>query len=392
MVYIPSLTIAFFVSVAVASGDSTEEHRVSAPRLRNPDASAHHISSISNMFPTYSKFFKSVSEDPLRLSALLNEAKNEGAQVEAEEKDQFDAVMEAFEALATDFSMSMAPTNLPSVAPVPGTLSPTVDPGTPGPGPATNAPSSSPVDTPVVVDPADGSPGTDPSPEDGPMPSPTEGQPTDSPAVPAPVDPSGPDGEGTPEFGTGDNPATPAPTDPTDVTTSSPMAPPTDSPGIVSPPTDAPAAVATLSPTSSPTLVNCPGISEEQRVAQILAILDAVADPVKIRDESLPQGKATTWILSQDDFQICPDNDKLVQRWAMAVLYYSTGGDDWFKCSGNPSVTDNCGNEDPFVSGESRFLSGVGECEWAGISCNSDECVTEIEFGAFVFGRSFSIC
>jgi len=65
----------------------------------------------------------------------------------------------------------------------------------------------------------------------------------------------------------------------------------------------------------------------------------------------------------------CPD-EKIVQRWVMAVFYYSTSGDSWFKCS----VT----GSDPCGSG--RFLSDSSECEWAGITCNNQDCVTEIEF------------
>jgi hypothetical protein len=38
-----------------------------------------------------------------------------------------------------------------------------------------------------------------------------------------------------------------------------------------------------------------------------------------------------------------------------------------------------CGFEDPFV-GDSRFLSADNECSWAGIACDPDMCVTEIEF------------
>lgn len=123
----------------------------------------------------------------------------------------------------------------------------------------------------------------------------------------------------------------------------------------------------------------CPGITNEERIAQILAILDAVADPDDIRNNETPQGLATTWLIEQDEFQACPDNIKLVQRWTLAVMYYSTNGNEWFQCSANIEATDLCGVQSPF-EGADRFLSGSSECEWAGISC-INECVTEVEYG-----------
>ena len=173
------------------------------------------------------------------------------------------------------------------------------------------------------------------------------------------------------------------------VTTTSPTtSPPTASP------TTSPTASPTASPTTSPTgasdqgLVDVPtaaptfqhcGMSSAEREARILAILDAAADPNLIRDSSVPQGQATEWILSLDDRTMCPDDPKILQRWALAVIYFSTGGDGWDQCSGNPAASDQCGQEEPFF-GDRRFLSTFNECEWAGISC-VDGCVTVIEFG-----------
>ena len=130
--------------------------------------------------------------------------------------------------------------------------------------------------------------------------------------------------------------------------------------------------------------LTCDGITEEERVQQILALLDKIANPVAIRDLSTPQGKATTWILEQDMFKACPDDIdcKFIQRWSLAVIYFSTNGDDWFECSANPNASDPCGTVRPF-RGKERFLSAGNECDWAGITCNIQGCVTEIEFGTF---------
>jgi hypothetical protein len=119
-------------------------------------------------------------------------------------------------------------------------------------------------------------------------------------------------------------------------------------------------------------------MTPEQRFGIILEILGGVADPTLFLNTTTPQGMATIWIINQDARQVCPNNPKIVQRWAMAVIYFSTGGNEWLKCGA--LGMDPCGFENPFED-KKRFLSEFNECQWAGISCNSESCVTEIEFG-----------
>ncbi|KAL3942138.1 MAG: hypothetical protein SGARI_000364, partial [Bacillariaceae sp.] len=156
---------------------------------------------------------------------------------------------------------------------------------------------------------------------------------------------------------------------PTKAPTASPSTSPSDAPTV------------SAQPSSSPTLENCPGFTEAERIAEILAILDGVGDPFLIRAPDTPQNLATDWLMNRDLAQTCPDDPKLVQRWALAVMYYSTNGNDWDQCSADG--LDACGSADttfaPFRN-KQRFLSSGTECEWAGISCNIDECVTEVEF------------
>lgn len=128
-------------------------------------------------------------------------------------------------------------------------------------------------------------------------------------------------------------------------------------------------------PSESPTLGQCL-ITPEERETQILQLLDAVADPALIRNQFSPQGRATAWLINQDVRVACP-NDKIVQRWVLALMYYSTGGDNWRQCSSAGS--DPCGTQTPFGN-KRRFLSSFNECDWAGITCNVDACATEVEF------------
>jgi hypothetical protein len=87
---------------------------------------------------------------------------------------------------------------------------------------------------------------------------------------------------------------------------------------------------------------------------------------------------ATDWLINQDVRKLCPHNPNVVQRWAVAVICFSSGGNKWLKCGA--LGMDPCGFENPFAE-KRRFLSVFKECQWAGISCDSNSCVTEIEFG-----------
>lgn len=139
--------------------------------------------------------------------------------------------------------------------------------------------------------------------------------------------------------------------------------------------TEVPSSNGTFTPSSSPTLEECL-MTEEEREAEIFLLLDAAGDPSKIRDLNTPQGLAADWLIYQDFRKQCPD-PKIVQRWVIAVFYFSTNGGFWEQCSAAGS--DPCGSQFPF-EGARRFLSDFSECEWGGITCDNNDCVTEIEF------------
>lgn len=66
-------------------------------------------------------------------------------------------------------------------------------------------------------------------------------------------------------------------------------------------------------------------------------------------DKSFPQFRSVQWLGERDPLRISPDDDDttaLAQRYALACVYFATGGDDgsWLD--------------------ELNFLSGGHECEW----------------------------
>jgi hypothetical protein len=67
--------------------------------------------------------------------------------------------------------------------------------------------------------------------------------------------------------------------------------------------------------------------------------------------------------------------DRIMQRYALAMLYFSFQGYGWDQCSSdrnliNSSSTGKCvdGNGDELV----RFLDATHECEWFGITCQTN--------------------
>jgi len=163
-------------------------------------------------------------------------------------------------------------------------------------------------------------------------------------------------------------PSTTVPTKNPIASTTSPTLPPSDGPTSI--PSTNPTVTVSDESSLFPTLDGCK-MTPDQRKLQILALLDSVADSSLIRDPTSPQGAATWWIINEDEFQVCPDDGKcgFLQRWVLAVFYYSTFGDNWVTISGT----------------RAPFLGDADECNWFGITCiavGEEECVERIVFEA----------
>jgi hypothetical protein len=192
-------------------------------------------------------------------------------------------------------------------------------------------------------------------------------------------------------------PPTPSPIPPFP-TTPSPIPPfpaPTTPQPFPTPPTTNPPT------TLPPTDLVCDGITPLQRSQQLTDI--AIGTSGNINPGS-PQDVALQWLIETDPFFVCPDNPKALQRYILAVFYYSTDGDNWDQCSAPDdfnsamsidAANDNCnvrttpiagGSTNPTflptTEGTMAWLTPTYECEWAGINCRVEsECVDRIEFG-----------
>jgi hypothetical protein len=100
------------------------------------------------------------------------------------------------------------------------------------------------------------------------------------------------------------------------------------------------------------------------RKEQLLGILEGVSDPSALADESSPQYAACEWMASED--MMSPLNNGLLssgiselilQRYALAVFYYSTTGESWFSSEG-------------WLDGQKE------ECLWQFIECVNEDVVS----------------
>mmetsp|Transcript_31668 Transcript_31668/g.38791 ORF Transcript_31668/g.38791 Transcript_31668/m.38791 type:complete len:366 (+) Transcript_31668:131-1228(+) len=101
----------------------------------------------------------------------------------------------------------------------------------------------------------------------------------------------------------------------------------------------------------------------------IESYISEISEPRAIRDASTPQGKAKKWIIDIDKRNLHPDDPFLLQRYALAVLFYATAGENWHH-------------------GNMHWLSGVHECFWSKkvkgvpmgvVECDSNRFVTRIQ-------------
>jgi len=133
-----------------------------------------------------------------------------------------------------------------------------------------------------------------------------------------------------------------------------------------------------------PLTKNKKSVQGEGRAESILRKLKNVSG-TSVNDTNQPQGKAASWLLYDDERKIESTDSQLIQRYALAVLYFATGGDDyWTFCSRRRS--DNSGNNscifrsytgEDFDSFENKttssYLSKDHECLWMGSTCLSEE-------------------
>ena len=151
---------------------------------------------------------------------------------------------------------------------------------------------------------------------------------------------------------------------------------------------------------SDSTTAEACGMDAQERAVQVKQILSSVSDKTDINYDGSPQNMALQWIIHNDSRYVCPqDSEHLKQRYVMAVLYFSTEGNNWNECKApteftNPvnikSANGNCNIEakaprsDPtdVMRSTDAWLSPSHECSWGGLACIAKTMkMYRIEFG-----------
>ena len=132
-------------------------------------------------------------------------------------------------------------------------------------------------------------------------------------------------------------------------------------------------------PTSSPTapLFSPEELELREQLVQFSSTNTEVWD-----DPESPQNMAVRWLVNVDTQWQDQNVERLHQRFALAVFYYSTRGDS--------SWTDSF-----------KFLTDAHECTWnddisskesIGVVCNDDDQVTAIDIGKYNIHLRYTIC
>jgi hypothetical protein len=100
---------------------------------------------------------------------------------------------------------------------------------------------------------------------------------------------------------------------------------------------------------------------------QIHDILTRVTGPKILTDLSTPQHLARQWLLYEDDEVKTAGEEQVIQRYALAVFHFATGGGDKHWVANNWLIGPECGNAD--------------REPWFGLDCNSDGEVRSMVFG-----------
>jgi len=142
-------------------------------------------------------------------------------------------------------------------------------------------------------------------------------------------------------------------------------------------PTITPTQVPSMTPSTAPTSLRFDQFGEK---------LSFISDPEHFRDNTSPQFRALSFIADEDDIGI--DAPNLVQRYIMAVFYYSMDGDNWTYCKKQEGAECKC--RDDFQAGiacgtikrkDKPYIGKVSECNWFKNRCKDDGTViTNIEF------------
>jgi hypothetical protein len=137
---------------------------------------------------------------------------------------------------------------------------------------------------------------------------------------------------------------------------------------VTSAPTQSPttnSSEGTSQPSSMPSVNSTTSCEDLPRATALIEALVVVTDAEILINSETPQGKAGFWLLNADPASVDPCTyPTLLQRYALATLYFATEGDNWI---------DNA-----------EWLLGEHECNWTKVSCDETLETTDLMLGTSI--------
>eukprot|EP00934_Nitzschia_sp_Nitz4_P004671 Nitzschia sp. Nitz4//scaffold3_size479765//352407//355277//NITZ4_000147-RA/size479765-augustus-gene-1.617-mRNA-1//-1//CDS//3329550899//4661//frame0 len=135
-------------------------------------------------------------------------------------------------------------------------------------------------------------------------------------------------------------------------------------------PTETPTSFPTASPTAAPT---------SQTYVTLLNTLEELYDDdesfsAAFANSESAQSQAARWATQIAPLGLDGNDPRMISRYALAAFYFSTGGDDWYRCGAN---SNNC-------ESEREWLTSDDECSWDSITCDDNGTVVDIFFQSSV--------
>lgn len=151
------------------------------------------------------------------------------------------------------------------------------------------------------------------------------------------------------------------------------------------------------------------GILPCDRERDLREFYSTISDPALFENPASPQSLALDWITNHDSMMICPNDANTchtIQRYVLAVFYFSTQGYQWTSCSAprdydceeeisnansncDRVVTRHFSNERIGSLDANAWLTPAHECTWGGVACHGESaspdlayCMDQIDFEA----------
>ena len=119
------------------------------------------------------------------------------------------------------------------------------------------------------------------------------------------------------------------------------------------------------------------GVSESDRSQAVLGDVSTVSPLSELVDEASVAHTALIWLDKEDDLIVCSDGSRaVVQRYVLAMFYFSMNGFEWSNCRASSSEVAG-----PCIDGK-PWLDSSHECEWYGIECDTNSTVTKLTLKA----------